>query len=40
MNLLDEKKIIPSREVIQLRKGDKRYARYDQQGHFTDNQDR
>jgi len=38
MNLLDERKIMPSREVIQPRKGDKRYARRDQQGQFTDNQ--
>jgi hypothetical protein len=38
MNLLDERKIMPSREAIQPRKGDKRYARRDQLGHFTDNQ--
>jgi hypothetical protein len=38
MNLLDERQIMSSREVIQPRKGDKRYARRDQQGQLTDNQ--
>jgi hypothetical protein len=38
LRIIQQEASMSTREVIQPHKGDKRYARRDEQGHFTDSQ--